>query len=121
MLTENQKRRKWITLSSMLGFLAFILYLLFFTNFAEVGKVIGGTNIVIYILAFAFVVVSSRFDTLAWKSTLDGLSVKTTSKRIFNLSWVSTSTARTVLYLKFYCSNRAVNRSYPRSVGLNCF
>jgi len=87
MFNENQKFRKWITLSAVLGFLAFIIYLIFFTDFAEVGKVIGGTNIVIYSLAFAFVLVSSGFDALAWKSSLDSLSVKTTFKRIFSLSW----------------------------------
>ena len=88
MLTENQKFRKWITLSAVLGFLAFLFYLIFFTNFADVGKVIGGTNVVFYFFAFVCVVVSSGFDALAWKSTLDGLSVKTNFNRIFSLSWV---------------------------------
>jgi len=88
MLTEKQKFRKWITLSAVLGFLAFIFYLLFLTDFTEVRKVIGGTNLVIYVLAFVCVIVASAFDALAWKSTLDSLSVKTTFRRIFSLSWV---------------------------------
>ena len=88
MLTEKPQFKKWITLSAVLGFAAFIMYLVFFTNFAEVGIVIGGTNVPIYIIAFVCVIVASAFDALAWKSTLDGLSVKTTFTRIFSLSWV---------------------------------
>jgi uncharacterized protein (TIRG00374 family) len=88
MLTENRRVRKYITLSAVLGFIAFLMYLFLFTNFTDVEKVIGGTNMELYVLAFVFVVVSSGFDAMTWKSTLDGLSVKTTFKRIFSLTWV---------------------------------
>lgn len=88
MLTKQTKFRKWITLSAVLGLLAFIFYPLFFTNFTEVGIVIAKTNITIYVLAFVCVVVASAFDALAWKSTLDPLAVKTTFRRIFILSWI---------------------------------
>jgi uncharacterized protein (TIRG00374 family) len=88
MLTENKKVRRYITISAVLGFLAFLVYLFFFTNFADVEEVLSTTNIELYILAFVFVIVSSAFDALTWKSTLDGLSVKTTFKRIFSLTWV---------------------------------
>ena len=40
MLTGKQKFRKWVALTAVLGFVAFMLYLFFFTNFAEVGTVI---------------------------------------------------------------------------------
>jgi len=88
MLTEKPKFRKWITLSAVLGFAVFILYLLFFTDFKEVGTVIVETNVPIYVLAFLCILVASAFDALAWKSTLDSLLVKTTFGRIFSLSWV---------------------------------
>jgi uncharacterized protein (TIRG00374 family) len=88
MLTEKPEFKKWITLTSVLGFLSFILYLIFFTNFSEVGGVIGGTNVLIFILPFVCVLIGSGFDALAWKSTLDGLSVQTTFRKIFSLSWV---------------------------------
>lgn len=88
MLTEKQKFKKWVTLTAVLGFVAFMLYLFFFTNFAEVVTVIEGTNVVIYVLAFLCVMAGSVFDALAWKSCLDNLSVKTTFIRVFNLSWV---------------------------------
>jgi uncharacterized protein (TIRG00374 family) len=88
MLTEKPGFKKWITLTSVLGFLSFILYLIFFTNFSEIGGVIGGTNVLIFILPFVCVLIGSGFDALAWKSTLDGLSVQTTFRKIFSLSWV---------------------------------
>jgi uncharacterized protein (TIRG00374 family) len=88
MLTEKPGFKKWITLTSVLGFLSFILYLIFFTNFSEVGGVIGGTNVFVLILPFVCVLIGSAFDALAWKSALDGLAVETTFRKIFSLSWV---------------------------------
>ena len=82
------KFKKLITLSAVLGFIAFILYLFFFTDFTEVSIVVEGTNVPIYVLAFLCIVVASGFDALAWKSTLNSLSVPTTFRRIFSLSWV---------------------------------
>ena len=88
MFIEKQKFRKWITLSAALGFIAFICYLIFFTDFTQVAIVIEGTSLPIYVLVFVCVLASSVFDALAWKSTLDTLKVKTTFNRIFSLSWV---------------------------------
>src|SRR4030042_1602809 len=82
------KFKKWITLSAVLGFVAFLCYLLFFTDFAQVATVIGTISVPIYALAFGCVIVASAFDALAWKSTLDTLKVETTFRRIFSLSWV---------------------------------
>ena len=93
-MTSTEKlqiRRKWVAISSvlgLLGFAAFIIYLLFFTDFPQVGEVIGGTNIAIYSLPFLCVIAASIVDALAWKSVLDSLLVKTTFRRVFSLSWV---------------------------------
>jgi uncharacterized protein (TIRG00374 family) len=89
MLFEGKpKFRKWITLSAVLGFVAFLAYLFFFTDFTQVTSVIGGTNVGIYAAAFLCVLVASAFDALAWKATIESLSMKTTFRRIFSLSWV---------------------------------
>ena len=89
MLFEGRpKFKKWITLSAVLGFVVFILYLFFFTDFTEVSTVVAGINVPIYILAFFSVIAASAFDALAWKSTLSSLSVPTTFRRVFSLSWV---------------------------------
>jgi uncharacterized protein (TIRG00374 family) len=88
MLLEKPGYKKWISISALLGFVAFMLYLYFFTDFTQVGKAIEGTNLVIYGLAFLCVLCSTIFDTLTWKATLNSLAVKTTFARTFNLSWV---------------------------------
>ena len=88
MMTEKPAFKKSITITAVLGFTVFMLYLIFFTDFAQVGTAVEGTNLLIYCLAFVFVIIASAFDALAWKATLDGLSVKTTFRRVFSLSWV---------------------------------
>jgi uncharacterized protein (TIRG00374 family) len=88
MMTEKPAFKKSITITAVLGFAVFMLYLIFFTDFAQVGIAVEGTNLLIYGLAFVFVLIASAFDALAWKATLDGLSVKTTFRRVFSLSWV---------------------------------
>jgi uncharacterized protein (TIRG00374 family) len=88
MFTEKPPFRKWVALTAVLGFAVFICYLFFFTDFDEIGVVIGGTNVPIYALVFICVIIGSVFDALAWKSACDFLSVQTTFGRIFSLSWV---------------------------------
>jgi uncharacterized protein (TIRG00374 family) len=89
MLFEGKPQfKKWVTLSAVLGFVVFMLYLFFFTDFMQVGTIIGGINVPIYALAFLCVIAASVFDAMAWKATLDNLSVGTTFGRIFSLSWV---------------------------------
>ncbi len=88
MFAENPKFKKWITISSVLGFVAFMAYLFLFTNFTDVESIISGTNIAIYFFAFVCVIASSTFDALAWKATIDSLSIKTNFRRVFSLSWV---------------------------------
>jgi glycosyltransferase 2 family protein len=90
-LTDKPRFKKWIILSAvlgLLGFIAFIYYLLFFMDFTQIEDVIVGTNVSIYFLSFLCVIAASIVDALAWKSVLDSLSVKTTFRRIFSLSWV---------------------------------
>jgi glycosyltransferase 2 family protein len=88
MLAEKPSFKKWISLSAVLGFAVFLFYLYFFTDFTQVGIVIGGTNVAIYLLAFLSVMGSAVFDAYTWKAILDNLKVETTFTRIFNLSWV---------------------------------
>jgi uncharacterized protein (TIRG00374 family) len=88
MITEKPQFRKWITLIAVLGFVVFLFYLIFFTDFTQVAVVIEGTSVPIYALVFVCVIAGSVFDALTWKSTLDTLQVKTTFSRIFSLSWV---------------------------------
>ncbi len=88
MFAEKNQFKKWVGLSAVLGFVVFILYLFFFTDFANVAFIIEKTNQAIYAFAFLYVIVASTFDALAWLYTLGSLSVETTFERIFSLSWV---------------------------------
>ncbi|MCW4005760.1 MAG: flippase-like domain-containing protein [Candidatus Bathyarchaeota archaeon] len=80
--------KKGVSLIAGLGFVVFILYFLFFTNLSEVAVVIAGVSVPIYLLSFVCVILDALFNALAWKATLDVVGVKTTFRRIFNLSWV---------------------------------
>jgi uncharacterized protein (TIRG00374 family) len=88
MLTQKPEFKKWITLLAGLSFVVFFLYFIFFTDLAQVALVIEGVNIPIYLIAFVAVIGGGVFNALTWKATLDMVSIKTTFRRVFNLSWV---------------------------------
>ena len=88
LLEVNFAYRKWVSFLGILGFIAFFVYLFFFTNFSDVVIVLGQTNVPVYLLAFVCVIVSMALNALTWYRILDSLSVKTTFRRVFNLSWV---------------------------------
>ncbi len=87
-MTNKPSFKKWVSLLAGLGFVVFILYFLFFTNLREVAVVIAGVSVPIYLLSFVCVILDALFNALAWKATLDVVGVKTTFRRVFNLSWV---------------------------------
>jgi uncharacterized protein (TIRG00374 family) len=80
--------KKWVSLLAIVGFVIFIVYLLFFTDLAAVAVIISGISVPIYFLVFVCVILQAAFNSLAWKATLDNVSVKTTFKRVFYLGWV---------------------------------
>jgi uncharacterized protein (TIRG00374 family) len=82
--------KKLVALTTIVGFVLFAAYLLFFTDFASVAVVIRGTSVPIYALAFAGIIMSMVLNTLTWQRILDGLKVKSSFRRLFSLSWVGT-------------------------------
>jgi uncharacterized protein (TIRG00374 family) len=88
LLSDNAKFQKWVTVLAVLGFIAFIGYLFFYTDISKVGEVIATTNFTIYAAAFGCVIAGAVFNALAWKEILGNLQVKTTFRRVFGLSWV---------------------------------
>ncbi len=88
MFLKEKKSYKLVSLLALLGIFFFILYILFFADFTQVAVIIQKTDLVIYMLAFPFVITASVFDAMAWIFTLDSLSVKATFNKIFVLSWV---------------------------------
>jgi uncharacterized protein (TIRG00374 family) len=87
-MSNRPEIKKWVSLLAVIGFIVFIVYLLFFTDLVRVAAIILGLNIPIYLLVFIFSILGVGCNALAWKATLDNVSVKTTVKRVFNLVWV---------------------------------
>ncbi len=52
MFAEKPRIQKWVTLFAVLGFVAFVLYLLLFTDFGKVSIIVGRTNLIVYAFAF---------------------------------------------------------------------
>lgn len=82
-----QPFKKWVPVTASIGFVAFLVNLFMFTDVAQVGLVIAGTNLSVYTLAFLAVVVGSFFDTLAWKNLLSYLGERVGFWRLFELTW----------------------------------
>src|SRR4030067_1500330 len=87
-MSNRPEIKKWVSLLAILGFIFFVGYLFFFTDLVKVAVIISGISVPIYFLVFLCVVGEAVFNTLAWKATLDNVSVKTTLKRVFCLGWV---------------------------------
>ena len=87
-MSKRPEIKKWVSLLAVIGFIIFIVYLFFFTNIAEVAVIISGVSIPIYSLAFVCFILEAIFNSLAWKSVLDSVLVKTTFKRVFYLGFV---------------------------------
>jgi uncharacterized protein (TIRG00374 family) len=84
----NPSVKKWISLSALLGFAIFLVYLYFFTDIISVASIIGRTNLFIYSMAFICILASVAFNALAWHSLLQSLAIKVKYRMIFKLSWV---------------------------------
>jgi uncharacterized protein (TIRG00374 family) len=87
-MSNRPEIKKWVSLLAVIGFTIFLVYLFFFTDIAQVAVIIGGVSVPVYSLVFVFVIGQAVFNSLAWKATLDNVSVKTTFKRVFYLGWV---------------------------------
>ena len=76
----------------LVGLVAFIVYLLFFGDFAEFLRIMGSLDLekytLFYSLAIFMVVLAVFFDSLIWHALLDGLRVKIKFRRIMLYNWV---------------------------------
>jgi uncharacterized protein (TIRG00374 family) len=80
--------KKLILVSALLGYGALVLYLLYFVGIDELALVIGKTNLVIYALAIACLMISLTFHTLVWYQLLRSLSIRLSFRRTYVLYWV---------------------------------
>jgi uncharacterized protein (TIRG00374 family) len=70
------------------GLLAFILYIVFYVNPAQVVDTLSKTNLAIYSIAFVSYMLYTFCSSLVWHSLLNNLSVKITRRKAFLFTWV---------------------------------
>lgn len=88
MLANRPQVKKWVSVTAVVGFVVFLLYMFFAGNLGQMVAVMGDTNVPIYVLAFLCVVASATFDAATWYGILRKLSVKVRFRVVFNLNWV---------------------------------
>jgi uncharacterized protein (TIRG00374 family) len=70
------------------GLPAFLLYLFFYVNPAQVAQTLAETNLAIYSLAFLAYVANTVFSSLVWYKLLGGLEVNVSRGKSFLYTWV---------------------------------
>ncbi len=70
------------------GLVAFLLYVFFFVNPAQIVATLAKTNLAIYAFAFVAFGLSTFFSSLVWNSLLNNLSVKISKRKTFLFTWV---------------------------------
>ena len=72
----------------ILGLIAFILYLYFYVNPAQVISILSRINPYYYIGAFLAYFMNAFFSSLVWRNLLNNLSVKISIRKVLLFTWV---------------------------------
>lgn len=86
--TKKPLQSKPIIIVLAAGLVAFLLYLFFYVNPAEVAQTLAKTNLAIYALAFPAYVANTVFSSLVWYKLLDSLEVNVSRGKTFLYTWV---------------------------------
>ena len=77
-----------IVLVLILGLVAFIIYVYFYINPAQVISILSKTNLAVYSAAFISYFMFAFFSSLVWQGLLNCLSVKVSKRKTLLLTWV---------------------------------
>ena len=77
-----------ILLVLILGLVAFVLYVYFFVNPAQVIRILSRTNLAVYAGAFVAYSLYVLFSSLVWQRLLNCLSVKISKRKAVLFTWV---------------------------------
>ncbi len=77
-----------IVLVLVLGLVAFLLYVYFYINPAQVVSILSKTNLAVYSAAFISYFMFAFFSSLVWQGLLNCLSVKVSKRKTLLLTWV---------------------------------
>ena len=72
----------------ILGLVAFIFYIYFFINPAQVISILSKTNLAIYAGAFVAYSFFAFFSSLVWQQLLSNLSIKISKRKSLLFTWV---------------------------------
>jgi uncharacterized protein (TIRG00374 family) len=70
------------------GLIAFLLYIFFYVNPAQVALILSETNLAIYSTAFIAFTLNTVFSSLVWYRLLNSLSVTVPRRKTFLYTWV---------------------------------
>ena len=87
---ENAKkpfRLNAITIILVVGLIAFIIYIYFYINPAEVYNILSKTNPEFYVLAFVSYFLFAFFSSLVWHRLLINLSIEVSKRKILLFTW----------------------------------
>ncbi len=89
-MTEVKRHRRInpIVFVLILGLVAFVLYLYFYVNPAEVLFILSKTNMAIYTTSFVSYTLFALFSSFVWRSLLKDLAVVITVQKAFLFTWV---------------------------------
>lgn len=88
MMLEKKGTLAKIFVFTLVGLLAFALYLIFFVNIGQMLASIKKVNVPVYLLTFITTIVEMVFFALAWQFFFTPRSTSS-FKRVFAISWVS--------------------------------
>lgn len=86
--TKKPLQSKPIIIVLAAGLVAFLLYLFFYVNPAEVAQTLAKTNLAIYSLAFLAYVANTVFSSLVWFRLIGSLGVNVSRGKTFLYTWV---------------------------------
>lgn len=80
--------KKWVILTAIIGYVALLLYLLYFVGFSSIADALSKVNIWIYLLAIASVIGSITLHSLVWFKLLNYLKINISFRRSYVFYWL---------------------------------
>ncbi|MCL2134369.1 MAG: flippase-like domain-containing protein [Candidatus Bathyarchaeota archaeon] len=88
MISQKKPKFNKIFLLIIFGLAIFIVYFVLFIDLGNFIETISQTNLVIYGICFIIYLIGIFFSSMAWRSLLNTLDVKITSKKAYLFTWV---------------------------------
>jgi hypothetical protein len=67
-MSNRPEIKTWVSLLAIVGFIVFVVYLLFFTDLVKVSVIISSISVPIYFLVFVCVIFEAVFNSLVGRN-----------------------------------------------------